>query len=476
MKKIFSLAAASAFSLALTAATPALVIGDGASPIALSSIRSIQFAADQITVNCVDGTTLSESLQAISFCTIDDVSALRELSAQGAGSVCFDLMGRPVSGDAAFTISRQGIRFQSVPQHGSHATRAVAAKSETALQLSTTGIEPMIALSQVDSICFDPSLTDLLLYVGMQSYDFSLESVSGITFPELSKTIRIEYADNLVKGVNPHYFDGVGITAKGAHVLVRAEGVTEELEYELSGSSADGSFKIYSGFKWQATLQGLTLTNPQGPAINSQSGKKGTIKSQKNTVNVLCDGAEYAASDEDQKGCIFSEGQLIFSGKGELQVTSLYKHAICSDDYVSLENGKVTVLAAASDAIHANDSIIVQGCNVTLTPGTDGLDTDGPVLLRANENGDPKLTITTTGDGAKGIKCGTDFEMSAGDVLITQTGKSGVKSDGKKDKVTGIKADNITITGGHVTIHNTAEDGKAYSADSVVGKEFITVE
>lgn len=91
----------------------------------------------------------------------------------------------------------------------------------------------------------------------------------------------------------------------------------ELLIYELKGSSANGSFKVYGAKKQAIVLNGVSLTNPAGAALNNQN-KKRTFIVVKGT-NTLSDGASAAyaqVGEEDCKAVLFSEAQLIFSGGG----------------------------------------------------------------------------------------------------------------------------------------------------------------
>ena len=474
MKHLFSsLLAVLGSAVAVAQSQPALLVGNDQS-ILLSQVSSITFDATSIHILKADATTLTLPLQTLRF-GVAEATALTAVTQAAAPDALYDLMGRPVAavGRQGFVLSRQGVSYGSQSNAvGSPFAVTRAKAAEMALTLERPGICPQVALSQVRELTFSEDLTSLVVNLtaeGASPVSLPVESLTALSFGDLQTKVTVLYSADSVEGVNPYYFRELDVVNDGANVVVRNTGVTdEEIEYELSGASANGSFKIYSPYKWQATLMGLELTNPVGPAINSQSGKKGTIKSQKGTVNTLCDGAKYAKSSEDQKGCVFSEGQLIFSGKGTLRVTSLNKHAICSDDYVRFENGTIEVLGAASDAVHAKDSVIVQSGAITLCPSGDGIDCEGQVIIREGENGVPVLNITTTGDGVKGIKTDLDFLMTAGQVTIVQSGKSSVK-DGDTDRVIGVKAKgNITVTGGTLVIQNTAEDGKALSADGTI--------
>lgn len=488
---------------------PALAIGE-AQPVALKDIVSIKFTTDQLTLLQTDGTQLHQDLQPLRFTTIEEESALPGLQQPTDAPVAiYTLSGKLVqqtgsqqlqsalsSLPAAPYILRQGIsnrviynttRLQSTgtitltgtgttttltdttsPVLGGLAASNIPAAdvaTVTALQVQGSGIDPQLALSRVDSLAFSDDQQYLYLYYNGQGSAFAVQTLTGINFPALQEFVSITYAGDQVDGVNPYAFDGVNISTNGAGVIVTNFAVMQEVEYQLTGSSDNGYFHINSEYKWKATLVGLNLTNPNGSVILSHTGKKGTIKSQNGYTNNLCDGAQYTElPDIAQKAAIFGEGQLVFSGKGTLNVTSLAKHGIASDDYVSFENGQVNVLSAIGDAVHANDSVLVQSGTVTLASLSDGIDCEGPVTIRRGEKGAPTLTITTTADGAKGIKTGHNFLMTDGNVTINQTGGPDTSGDDKSNVIS-IKAErNITIQGGKLVINNTAKGGKAFSA------------
>ena len=486
----------------LAETVPALVI-DGDTKVALQEIVSVKVDASNLYVLKTDGSMLTQPLATITFGTTETGSGIRERLSESEESafIVYDINGRIVKqgnvrqghdilsdleagtyiirkGNQSFKVKTEGgvcntwsyipavsTPFESLANISASSDDDEEYVPEPAMQIDLEGIDAMTTLAKLDSLMFTTDLSSLIVIRSGIFTSFTLSAIGQISFPMSHECVTLAYSGDNVEGVNPFFFDGVAISLNGAGVTVNSSYIDDEVEFELSGASSNGYFKYYGDKKFKTTLKGLTLSNPNGPVINSQSGKKGTIKSQNGYTNTLSDGSEYAFSTEDQKGCIFSEGQLIFSGKGTLNILSNYKHAIVSDDYVSFENGSVNVLSSVGDAVHAKDSILVQSGTHSLTCSGDGLDCDGPITIREGENGIPVLSISSDGDGAKGIKTAMDFLMTNGNVDITLTGKKEVV-DGKTTNVIGVKADgNITITGGTLTIVNTCPGGKYLSAD-----------
>ena len=237
------------------------------------------------------------------------------------------------------------------------------------------------------------------------------------------------------------------VSVSGNNVTVNNTG-EEVILYVLTGKASNGSFKLYSSRKQAILLNGLSLTNPNGAAINVQSGKRTFFVVE--GTNTLSDGssASYSTTDdEDMKAVLFSEGQLVFSGSGSLTVKAENKQGksgIVSDDYVRLMASPSITVSAGSSAGHG-----VRGKEyVQISKG--------------------RFDISTAAAMKKGIGSDDYVLVEGGETTINVTGGTAYDSEESEYKGTaGIKADNyFGMTGGTVTIKNTGNGGKGISAGS----------
>lgn len=327
------------------------------------------------------------------------------------------------------------------------------------------GTSTGLPLTLIDSLDFSEDKVEALFHMGSTFVSFPIAGIDSLSFgTALSTQIFIHYDGVTASVINPMADSGVEVTVVGADVTVNSTTDTE-VEYILTGASADGSFKLYGQKKFILTLSGVTLTNTDGPAINIQTGKKATVHLVDGTVNSLTDGAFYTASgDEDMKGTLFSEGQLVFTGGGTLQVAGNMKHGICSDDYVEVQSGHLILKEILSDGIHANDYILISGGTLEIAATSDGLDGDaGFVLIEGGT-----LDITVTEDASKGIKCDSTITVTGGDITIRTSGAA-VVEEGDPSYCTAIKGGaDVLVYGGTLTVTATGIAGRGISADGDV--------
>lgn len=350
----------------------------------------------------------------------------------------------------------------------------------------------------------------------LATFNIAIDSTTTVTENEIINTDDENYLESgtFAQTINIAYngntatvsgsADGVTITTSGADVTVKSS--VSGINYVLSGKTTDGSFKIYSDKKFELTLNGVDITNNDGPAINSQSGKRAYILLADGTTNKLTDGTSYATSTEDQKGTIFAEGKLIFSGSGKLCVYANTKAGISADDFVLIhKNTNIYVKSTAGNGIKANDAVTINGGIVNIEVSDNaakGISSDGVV----NINGGRTIAITT-GDGeydsdekdvsgASGVKADSTFTISGGELLCKSTGKGGKGISGDQKmifnggtvkvittgttytyssydtKAKGIKADgNIEINDGSIMVRAIGDDG----SEGIESKAEITI-
>ena len=298
---------------------------------------------------------------------------------------------------------------------------------------------------------------------------------------------------------NPLSQKGVSISQSGDNITITS--TAKAVAYEISGTTTNGSVKIYSDNKFQVTLNGANITSTNGPALNIQSKKRSFIVIADGTTNSLTDSKTYATSSEDMKGTIFSEGQMIFSGNGTLTVKGNYKHAIASDDYIRIRSGNIIISTAETDGIHTNDAFIADGGTINITAKSDGIEcdegyiviNDGHFILNVGDEGiaasyntdnkiDPFVTInggtfeinTSKGEGIEskstltindgvfniktyddGINAGKALYINGGTLYVYSTNNDGIDSNGT-----------LTITGGRTVSVGSGNPEEGFDCDN----------
>lgn len=291
-----------------------------------------------------------------------------------------------------------------------------------------------------------------------------------ITNIEFSQTVYVTYSlreNASVTGTNEDFT----VTTSGSDVTIVYSG-DEYVMYELSGSTNDGFFKLYSTKKQGITLNGVNITNPNGAAINVQGTVLEPNKGKRTFVvvngdNTLFDGEIYSdtPSGEDEKATFFGEGQLIFSGSGTLSVDATGKSGIASDDYIVVQSGSINVSVSSNAYYDETDA-----------------EYKSPAGIKTNDYFSMKggsLVINSSGTGCKGISSDGNGYFSGGSIGVVVTGSNhgssggwgGNSSDSKSAK--GMKFDgNLYFSGSQVFVNCRNHEGiEAKGALTVSGGE-----
>lgn len=302
-------------------------------------------------------------------------------------------------------------------------------------------------------------------------------------------TASVYVAGNVAQFVSP--------TLSGAHVTIAQTNTTavnnDEITYQLSGTSTNGSLTLAGSYKCTVSLAGVTLTNPNDAAINITNSKRIELSAKQGTTNTLTDGASGS-----QKACIYSKGQLQLQGKGTLNVIGKTKHAIKSASYISVKNLTLNITSAVGDGINCEEYMEILSGTINLSGiGDDGIQCDlggttstGQTTDHEDEDtGNIYISGGTLNLSAlyKAIKADGDLLISGGDITAVSTGTSSggggpwggssttsspeaIQAGGAisitngqvyaKSSDDAINAQgNLTVSGGYVFAYSTNNDG-----------------
>ena len=321
------------------------------------------------------------------------------------------------------------------------------------------------------------------------------------------KVISITYSGGsvTVNGDDANY-----VTVNGADVTVTSE--IDSLLLILSGTTTDGSLLVKRQKKYGIKLNGVSINNVDGSAINNQGSKYLYLEIADGTTNTLTDGTTYTEQVYDQKGAFFSEGEVYLYGTGTLNVTGNCRHAIACDDFIVIDddvtlnissstdtgikvndglwinNGTIdiNVTAKAARGIRCDSVVVINGGNTTITTRGDcvydssTMDYSSAACIKCDypfTMTGGSLTMTSWGDGGKGINCTRDIIFKGG-TLVAET-----NGDNTYGKPKAIKSDTgIFVSGGSFKANvasswacdNGYEDGSL--SDDELAKKRVTVE
>ena len=295
-----------------------------------------------------------------------------------------------------------------------------------------TDFDDILPQYQVEPQAIELDFSDLTEASDMPVLDENDEAFNDyVENSSWNKVINIHFDGNTATVTGT--VAGVAVSTAGAHVTIT--NLMGPVKYVVTGVTTNGSLKFYGDKRFQVLLDGAEILNPNGAAINNQGNKTLYVVLADGSTNRLQDGTTYTmVDDEDQKAALFSEGQIIFSGSGSLNVIANGRNAIASDDYIRIRPGvKIYTKALARNGIKVND----------------GLWIDGGVL-----------NIETHAGGAKGINCEANVNIAGGRTTIIGSGGVTIE-EGDITSCAGIKCDStLNMTGGTLNIKSTGEGGK----------------
>lgn len=311
---------------------------------------------------------------------------------------------------------------------------------------------------------------------------FVLNDIGSMSVDDTSVTdnmVNIVYSNSddakvMIAGNVAQY---VTASVNGNHVTIaqlNTDAVQgDEITYQLSGSTADGSLTMSGAYKCTVSLAGVTLTNPNGAAVNITNSKRIQLSAKKNTENTLADG------NGSQKACVYSKGQLQLQGNGTLNVVGNLKHGIKSASYITVKNLVLNVTSAVSDAVSCEEYFQMKSGTLTVSGvGDDGIQCDLGGTASTGETADHEdedtgnmyfeggtLNITTTGTATKCVKSAGSIRVSGGTITLNAKGDVDTSDPSDLSYAAGFKADgDFTQSGGSIVIDVTGASGRGIGA------------
>ena len=207
------------------------------------------------------------------------------------------------------------------------------------------------------------------------------------------------YTGEIQLGSSPH-ISGSNLSTSGSKAIITGGG-----DFHISGSVSDGQLEVNTTEKVKIFLDGVSISNSSGPAIQVTNAKRFTLVLMEGTTSELRDGG----SDKINDGAIFSNDTIEIRGKGTLNITAENAHGIASDDDVVIENGNINVTAVKS-GIFAHDDITLNSGNLNIQGGTNGIKSKGTV----NVNGGYSIITGGTKEEKSSVYAGTALNYTGG--------------------------------------------------------------
>lgn len=293
--------------------------------------------------------------------------------------------------------------------------------------------------------------------------------------PQLGDTVYINYNGTTAMVTNPYPSWEVAITTNGAKVSVTAM-TSDIITYCLSGTANPGRFEVESTTTPIVLMNGASLTNPTGKAMDLTCNSGIILKLADGTNNTIQDGTE-----SDKKAALMCNSDLLVQGNGTLNVTSYVKHPVKVKGICTINSGNFVITSNVEDinGFSADSVLVINGgsfdVNVT-GASANCIKADKEFTINGGT-----FVLTHSGDVSKGIKSDSDITITGGDFTIHSNGST-VVTDNDPAYCTAIKCEaNINISGGtfNINLPTSNHGGKGISCSgnmTISGNNTINIE
>jgi len=105
-------------------------------------------------------------------------------------------------------------------------------------------------ISEIRGVTISSDSAFLNFDAGDTVIQYAMAQIDSISFGESIDTVYINYNGSSASVLNPLAFEGVSVDVNGAAVTIDAAEEASGISYKLSGTTTNGSFKIYSEKKF----------------------------------------------------------------------------------------------------------------------------------------------------------------------------------------------------------------------------------
>ncbi len=200
---------------------------------------------------------------------------------------------------------------------------------------------------------------------------------------------------------------GMSVDGSGAAFNGNVLSITQVGTYIISGTLGEGMIEVNTTEKVKLKMNGASVTNSAGPALQITNAKRLTMTLIEGTANYFTGG------DEINGGAIFSNDTLEIKGAGALHVTGTVRHGIASDDDIVIKNGDIHINAVKTGMM-ANDDITISGGTFHVVGNTNGMKSKGTMHIAGGNlwiTGGPKETKS-------GLYSETTFTVTGGNIYV----------------------------------------------------------
>lgn len=335
-------------------------------------------------------------------------------------------------------------------------------------------------VSSIDSMYINPNANNpIKVRTTNNLYSFGFDEVDSLTFPWIANAtgdiVYINYNGTSAEVINPYPATQVIVSVSEAKVSITSLS-SQNITYCLSGTANPGRFEIESATTPTVQLNGVSLTNPTGKAMDLTCDNGIILELANGTQNSLSDG-----TTSDKKAALMCNSDLVVQGDGTLNVTSFVKHPIKVKGICTINSGNFVITSNIADVngFSADSTLVINGgsFDITMTGADDNcIKADRELTINGGT-----FVLNHSGNVSKGINSDSDITITGGDITITSSGAT-VITDYDPSYCTAIKSDaNIIISGSNININlpTSNNGGKGISCDgnmTISGDNTIHIE